>query len=104
MTTESLAQMNTCVSYKYRDGANYKFPGAVVLEGPVTDLPAPRQTGEQIRSHLHEGLYFIPGDVDLQAYIPRTVEHRSDGRGVSATTAEAAQAGWPAQHEDFAWE
>ena len=57
MTAQPFTQVNTCICYKYRDAANYKFPGAVVLEGPVTDLPVPRQTGEHIRSHLHEGLY-----------------------------------------------
>ena len=62
MTTEPLSQTNTGIYYKYRDGANYKFPGAVVLEGLVTE--------EQIRLHLHEGLYFIPGDVDLPGLHP----------------------------------
>ena len=70
MTTESLAQMNTCICYKYRDGANYKFPGTVVLEGPITD--------EQIRPYLHEALYFIPGDVGLPISHPTHCEFDED--------------------------
>ena len=52
MTAQLLAQVNTCVCYKYRDAANYKFPDAVVLEGLVTE--------EQIQSYLHERLHLIP--------------------------------------------
>ncbi len=119
MTTEPLAQMNTCICYKYRDAANYKFPGAVVLEGLVTE--------EQIRPHLHEGLYFIPGDVGLPGLHPTHCEFDEDldhpwheldsvepteAQPTAALTVEeflqrlqeAAQAGWPGQHEDFAWE
>jgi hypothetical protein len=116
---EPLAQMNICISYKYRDGANYKFPSAVVLEGPVTE--------DQIRPHLHNELYFIPGDVGLPDLHPTHCEFSEDLDhpwheldSVRATQAEpstdlttneflrrlqeAAQTGWPGQHEEFAWE
>ena len=54
--------MNTCIRYRYRDASNYKFHGAAVLAGTVTK--------RQIRPHLHEGLYFIPGDVGLASLHP----------------------------------
>jgi len=111
--------VNTQISYMYRDGANYKFPGAVVLEGPVTE--------EQIRPHLHEGLYFIPGDVRFPSLHPTHCEfdgdidhpwheldsvEQTEAKPTVDLTAEeflrllreAAQARWPGQHEDFAWE
>ncbi len=116
---EELAQLNAYILYTHRDGANYKFPGVVVLEGLVTE--------EQIRPYLHEGLYFIPGDVGLPGLHPTHCEfdgdldhpwHELDSVGPTEAqptadlTAEeflrrlqeAAQAGWPGQHEDFAWE
>ena len=118
MDTEPLAQINTCVCYKYRDAANYKFPGAVVLKGLITK--------EQIQPHLHEGLYFVPGDVGLPGLYPTHCEFSEDLDhpwheldSVRATQAEptadltaeeflrrlreAAQVGWPGQHEEFAW-
>ncbi|MDY7079781.1 MAG: hypothetical protein SXV54_23090 [Chloroflexota bacterium] len=110
MTAQPLTQVNTCICYKYRDGANYKFPGAVVLEGPITE--------EQIRPYLHEGLYFIPGDAGLPGLHPTHCEFDEDldhpwheldsvepteAQPTAALTVEeflqrlqeAAQAGWP---------
>lgn len=118
-----MAQTNTCIRYKYRDASNYKFHGAVVLAGTVTE--------EQIRPHLHEGLYFIPGDVGLPSLHPTCCRFDEDldhpwheFDSVRPTEVEptvgpmaalqageflrrlqkAAQAGWPGQHEGFAWE
>jgi len=115
--------MNTLFRYKYRDASNYKFRGAVVLAGTVSE--------EEIRPHLHDGLYFIPGDVGLPSQHPTHCDfdedldhpwHELDSVGpteaepTDALTAglrareflrrlqEAAQAGWPGQHESFAWE
>lgn len=67
---ELLAQMNTCICYEYRDAANYKSRGAVVLVGPVTE--------EQIRPHLHEGLYFVSGDVGFPSLHPTHCEFDED--------------------------
>ena len=115
--------MNTRILYKYRDGANYKFPGAVVLAGVVTE--------EEIRPYLHEGVYFIPSDVGLPSLYPTHCRfdedldhpwHELDSvrpteaeptTDLAATLPaqeflrrlqEAAQAGWLGQNEDFAWE
>ena len=117
-----MAQTNTCIRYTYRDASNYKFHGAVVLAGTVTE--------EEIRPHLHEGLYFIPGDVGLPSLHPTHCEfdedldhpwHEFDSVGPTEVEPtddpmaglqakdflrrlqEAAQAGWPGQHEHFAW-
>ena len=112
-------RMNTRVFYMYRDASNYKFHGAVVLEGLVTE--------EQIRPHLHEGQYFISGDVGLPDLHPTYCTFDADldhpwhelnsvkPTGMEPTIAltaedflrslrEAARAEWPGQHEDFAWE
>jgi hypothetical protein len=89
------------------------------------------ETEGEIRTHLHEGLYLIPGDVGLPSLHPTHCEfdedldhpwHEFDSAGPMAVeptddlTAgpragefldrlqEAAQAGWPGQHKDFAWE
>jgi hypothetical protein len=118
-----MAQTNTCIRYTYRDGANYKFHGAAVLAGTVTE--------EEIHPHLHEGLYFIPGDVGLPSLHPTHCEFDEDldhpwheFDSASSIEAEppvgpmavpgageflrrlraAAQTGWPGQREDFAWE
>jgi len=111
--------MNTCIHYMYRDGANYKFPGAAVLAGVVT--------AEEIRPYLDEGLYFIPADAGLPALHPTHCEFAGEIdhpwhelTSVEPTEAEptaglaageflrrlqeAAQAGWPGQHAGFAWE
>jgi hypothetical protein len=88
VTAKPLAQMNTCVCYKYRDAANYKFPGAVVLEGLITE--------EQIRPHLHEGLYFIPGDVRLPGLHPTHCEFAED-MGTRLWTLRPGAALWTAR-------
>jgi hypothetical protein len=111
--------MNTCICYKYRDASNYKFYGAAVLAGTVTE--------EEVRPHLHEGLYFIPGDVGLPGLHPTRCAfdedldhpwHELDGvretearpstdleaQGFLELVREAARAGWPGQHAAFAWE
>ena len=116
-------KVNTRILYKYRDGANYKFPGAVVLVGAVTE--------DEIRPYLHEGIYLIPSDVGLPSLHPTHCRFDEDldhpwhefdsARPTEAEPAtdltaalpaqeflrclqEAAQAEWTAQNEDLAWE
>ena len=52
--------MNTRITYLYRDGANNKQGGEVVLAGTLT---ADKIT--DIRQACDEGVWFIPGDVGL---------------------------------------
>jgi hypothetical protein len=116
-------RVNTRILYKYRDGANYKFPGAVVLAGVVTE--------DEIRPYLHEGIYLIPSDVGLPSLHPTHCRFDEDldhpwheldsARPTEAEPTtdliaalkvreflrrleKAAQAGWPGRNEDFAWE
>jgi hypothetical protein len=52
--------MNTKLWYEYRDGANWRFPGAVVVEGEMTpDLWA------RLRAACEEGEYFFARQVGL---------------------------------------
>lgn len=54
------SQLNTDLSYVYRDADNYKQCERVVLTGTLTDLE--RAT---ITSALLDGIYFVPSDVGL---------------------------------------
>ena len=48
---------NTCISYVYRDGSNYKRSKEVVVAGCLTH--------GQIAPHLSEDVWFIPGEIGL---------------------------------------
>ena len=49
------------LQYLYRDGGNYKFWGAILLDGPV-DVAELEET-------LIDGLYFLPQEVGLNSLI-----------------------------------
>jgi hypothetical protein len=50
--------MFTVIPYLYRDAANYKQHGEIVLEGPLNAVEL-----SAIESKLSDGEYFIPGDL-----------------------------------------
>lgn len=52
--------MNTEITYLYRDAANYKTVNTAIVKGLLTD-----QEISRIISCLHDGEYFIPGQVGL---------------------------------------
>jgi len=52
--------MNSKFSYLYRDASNYKQFGDVVFPGGYT-----KQDKDLLLGNLHDGDYFIPGDVGL---------------------------------------
>ncbi|NMP24910.1 hypothetical protein [Sulfobacillus harzensis] len=52
--------MNTRIAYLYRDGANNKQGGEVVLAGALSD-----EQIADIRHACDDGQWFIPGDVGL---------------------------------------
>src|ERR1700733_4629344 len=51
-------QLNTQITYCYRDASNYKFWGEFAVEG-VLDM-------EELASHLFEGEWFVPERVGLK--------------------------------------
>jgi hypothetical protein len=52
--------MNSKFSYLYRDASNYKQFGDVVFPGGYTE-----QDKDLLLGNLHDGDFFIPGDVGL---------------------------------------
>jgi hypothetical protein len=55
--------MNICFEYLYRDGANYKNWGEVILK-PTLGLDL-AETDSQIRRALIDGEYFVAEDVKI---------------------------------------
>jgi hypothetical protein len=55
-----MSNKNSKFGYMYRDASNYKQFGYVIFSGEPTPKDA-----ECVNANLHEGDFFIPGDVDL---------------------------------------
>jgi hypothetical protein len=109
------ATTNTEFRYMYRDGANYKFGGRIVVRGTITD-----DLKRRLQSSLDDGANFIARQVGIPDVFPwetgdgeyddevdhswhefnaveRTNEAATDSRSVSELVAafEAQkQAGW----------
>ena len=57
-----MSDMNTQVSYMYRDGANYKISCKEILAGELTQKEI-----EEINGLAIDGEYFYPGSIGLPA-------------------------------------
>jgi len=55
-----MSEKNSKFGYMYRDASNYKQFGYVIFSGEPTPKDA-----ECVIANLHEGDFFIPGDVSL---------------------------------------
>lgn len=57
-----MSALNTEITYLYRDASNYKFLGAVVVEGKLLFADLER--------YLIDGLWFIPEQVSMPPLVP----------------------------------
>jgi hypothetical protein len=58
--------MNTKISYRYRDAANYKESNTVILSGELAESEK-----KEILKRLDGGEYFIPSQVGLEDIQPQ---------------------------------